>query len=123
LIIDIVTVEVEVTTVRQHCAERRQCWDDQPDRGLHYHERRSARLIPDAVSEAVRQSRVAHGRGPLRNLTHYRAAVGIIVIVPLARIVMRVIRLELFLGGRALLDLLPIRQCGTETRCDNSGGR
>jgi hypothetical protein len=122
LIVDIVTVEIEIATVRQHGAERGQCWDDQPDRRLHDHERRPARLIPDTVSEAVRQSRVAHGCGPLRNLTHDRAAVGIIVIVPLARIVMRVIRLELFLGGRALLALLRIRGCRTETSCDNSGG-
>jgi hypothetical protein len=43
------------------------------------------------------------------------------VIVPLARIVMRVIRLELFLGGRALLGLLPIRERRAETSCDNSG--
>jgi hypothetical protein len=121
LIVDIVTVEIEVTSVRQYGAERGQCWDDQPDRGLHDHERRPARLIPDTVVEAVGQSRVVHDRGPLRNLTHDRAAVRIIVIVPLARIVMRVIRLELSLGGRALLDLLPIGKCRTETSCDNSG--
>jgi hypothetical protein len=122
LIIDIVTVEIEVTTVCQHGAERGQCWDDQPDRGLDDHESRPARLIPDTVPETVGKARVAHDRRPLRSLTHYGAAVGIIVIVPLPGIVMRVIRLELFLGGRALLDLLPIRECGSETSCDNSGG-
>ena len=41
--------------------------------------------------------------------------------MPLPGIVMRVIRLELFLGRRALLRLLPICECRSETSCDNSG--
>jgi hypothetical protein len=121
LIIDAVAIEVEVSAVRQDCGERGQCCDDQPDRRLHHHERRPARLIPDAVVETVRQSGVVHDHRPLRNLAHDRAAVGVDVIVPLARVVMAVIRLELFLGGRTLLDCLPVGVSWDETSGGKSG--
>jgi len=78
------------------CGERGQCWDDHSNRRLNDHERRAARLKPNAVAEPIRRTGVIDNEGPPGQVAENRTSVRINMVVPVAGIAMLAVRLDLF---------------------------
>jgi hypothetical protein len=93
------------------------CLNDEPDGGIDDHEGRSARLVPDAILESIRESGIAHDGPALWKIADDGAAIGIIVIVAVVRIVMLVIGLPL----QRLAVHLPVGKCGVEAGGEEGG--
>src|SRR5882762_7689033 len=97
LVVDVVAVKICLPAARKDSGERRQCGNDNAHRGRHDHERRSPGLEPHAIMKPVGESSVIDNRGALRHVAQDGASVWIETIVAETRIVMLVVRHELFL--------------------------
>lgn len=79
--------------------ERGQCWDHYTNRRLDDHERRAARLKPNAVVEPIRQAGVIDNEGSPGEVAYDGASVWIDMVVPVTGIAMLAVRLGLFFAA------------------------